>query len=398
MHLLTCAVLSFLVFAWRICTAEQSTWIESVRTTGVKSEFYTVTDCVTYGDFKLWFGGTLMECAEECLRRQRCVGINYHRFTTMCSLKEANPPNVTVTHSSHSYRCVYAARDLLLTWAPYDLGVCNSNNPPCGATERCESSSDSSSHLCRLTECKAMPAIEFASITSSLCDIGVTNAYLCDTGYTSLGEGSITTTCMRNATWSDVNKKCYKNCVEPSGINFRSTTRLTFGTVVNLSCPVNSYSPDRRRHICNITGQWNEVDDPDTCIKNCFLSDVKGKTNADDKNLDESYPYDTTIFLKCDLGFISDLDGTDKIYRTCSQSQTWVSDDGHCKKECVQGQAESLSDAIVAKPSEDHPWYTLGDKANASLSSCDFVVMCISGPKMWASFEDPDGCLPCNHD
>lgn len=286
----------------------------------MNSEFYTLTDCVTKGDFKLFYRGTLLECAEECLRRKRCVGINYQRFATMCSLKEANPPNVTTTYS---FRCVYAARKRILNWASDELGVCNSKSPPCDVTERCESASDSSSHSCPLTECDAMPVIEFASVTSGLCGIGATNAYLCDTGYTNLEDGSITTTCKSSATWSAVTMTCYKNCEEMPTINFRSTTRLSFGTVVHKPCMGNTYSPDQYEYTCNIMGQWIETGGNVTCYKNCALGDSSmASTNAKTAGFQPSYPYMTTITLECKAGYASS-DGTNKVNRTCLYMGLW---------------------------------------------------------------------------
>ncbi|XP_052275169.1 sushi, von Willebrand factor type A, EGF and pentraxin domain-containing protein 1-like isoform X3 [Dreissena polymorpha] len=193
---------------------------------------------------------------------------------------------------------------------------------------------------CDPIDCGSFPALHNGSVTTTNTILGSIAQITCDTGY--ILNGSSTSTCEVNGSWSSQNQSC--NLVDcnqlpiPShGMISHVATATTFGTAVTITCNTGYNLTGNSTSTCDSNGNWSTIGHI------CDLVQC-GNLSAPENGIinSSSTTYGSKAIVACHLGY--NLIGTNTA--TCDSNGEW----SHIGQICTAvdcGQFPDLLNGII---------------------------------------------------
>ncbi|XP_052275174.1 sushi, von Willebrand factor type A, EGF and pentraxin domain-containing protein 1-like isoform X8 [Dreissena polymorpha] len=193
---------------------------------------------------------------------------------------------------------------------------------------------------CDPVDCGSFPALHNGSVTTTNTILGSIAQITCDTGY--ILNGSSTSTCEVNGSWSSQNQSC--NLVDcnqlpiPShGMISHVATATTFGTAVTITCNTGYNLTGNSTSTCDSNGNWSTIGHI------CDLVQC-GNLSAPENGIinSSSTTYGSKAIVACHLGY--NLIGTNTA--TCDSNGEW----SHIGQICTAvdcGQFPDLLNGII---------------------------------------------------
>ena len=253
--------------------------------------------CVDLNVFRTFTDVTLYECADECMRRTRCLSFLYHSDMKFCMLRseaEVIPPSI-----AGLYRLCLSSD--IMTWNLAVIGPCATR--PCDRKSRCES--NYASFTCVVSECLHPLPMPDSKLVSSMMTVGSRNLYFCLHQYTVVGNRVIT--CTDSGTWTDSDFTCQQRCDFSANFNNAEIIHVSpriylENDTVDYAC-TNDYSRDEgyenEKLVCNSTGVWSEPH----CVLTCLEPVIEhGGKNVGSSNA-SPYTEGEKFVVQCDSGY-----------------------------------------------------------------------------------------------
>ena len=231
--------------------------------------------CTEKSSFKLFEGVTLYQCANECMRRSRCLSILYHKEMRLCSLRSEQ--NITLESTLGLYKSCISSD--IMTWDLSIIDVCSSR--PCSDLKSRCTVQRYVQHKCTISECLEPPSVPGARISSFLCDVGLTLKYFCDSPNIKVGNSTIT--CNDEGEWTLSDFRCYPQCdlISPfqhAHLNFESPHVYIKNDSVEYDCVTGYYSKkNTTKLVCDGNGGWSSPQ----CAKACLEPVIHHGSKAD---------------------------------------------------------------------------------------------------------------------
>ncbi|XP_052780580.1 uncharacterized protein LOC128217465 [Mya arenaria] len=167
---------------------------------------------------------TLDECISECQLRTRCFGTRYNNHYKHCSLLD---PVDLDRLQDQSPGCLFTN---ISQWEHQNLGSCAGHN--CSMSEVCVPVNPTD-HECMTSYCEEPPVVANARTIVGKQLLGSRNRYICNVGFTRIGDPVVT--CQDDGQWTETDVYCVKQCRRPKADYFNS---YLIGTDI-----VNNFAP-----------------------------------------------------------------------------------------------------------------------------------------------------------
>lgn len=211
--------------------------------------------CTDIYVFRAFTNVLLYECAEECMRRTRCLSFLYHRGMNLCMLRRE--AKVTPTSIAGLHRLCLSSD--IMTWNLAVIGPCATR--PCDSKSRCQGTY---SFSCPISECLHAPQMPDSKAVPSVMKVGGRNLYFCLHKYTITGGRVIT--CTDSGAWTNPDFTCKRRCdfsatFDKAEILTEAPRIYVENDTVDYIC-ANGYLRDtgyeNEQLVCNSTGTWSQ--------------------------------------------------------------------------------------------------------------------------------------------
>ena len=293
------------------------------------SFFSWTSNCGSDFVFTSFNGIPISECVEKCIRRSKCVSLNYFRFGHACQLVGNTSTNQVIDFSLiNGTRCVKWVKP----GGPYEsvpslnnTGVEFCTSGTCNYGEVCDSNAYGIVN-CTKQECEIPPAFVNANLLTNTNRIGTKAVYICGNGFEALGGACNKIMCGPSGFWSVTNFTCFGRCRNvPQFTNAQplsSPLTSPVYTSITYRCVNGTASPGPVVITClpnNITmiGEWSA---PSTvCQKQCGVPSVTSATIYGYLN-ETHYNTGHQFQFRCNIGFSPA--GLQNL--TCNSDGTWI--------------------------------------------------------------------------
>ena len=250
--------------------------------------------CTDMHVFRTFTNIILFECADECMRRTRCLSFLYHIGMEFCMLRreaKVTPPSI-----AGLYKLCLSSD--ITTWNLGVIGPCATR--PCDRKSRCQGTY---SFTCPILECLHAPEMPDSKVVSSVMKVGSRTLYFCLHKYTITGEHGIT--CTNDGSWSTSDFKCQRRCdfspnFDKAEILTESPKIYVENDTADYAC-VNGYSrpSENETLVCNSTGTWSQPHCKLTCLEPLIQNGGKDVALSDESPYTEGEKF----VVQCSTGY-----------------------------------------------------------------------------------------------